>query len=468
MSTRSKRPRLVLTLGLLLGGCQAPTAGPAHPPTDWPQLSDQLLVKFQPGTAEEARVALRDSYRVKTVETLFPGVERWHLPAGAASEAIQALAKEAALAFVQPNYVRHVLGYAASELDLTAQWGLGLSQGIDVQAAWAKCVTNPPGKGAMVAVVDTGVDTSHPDLRDNIPDDPQAATDRAPWGKKFIDEVGDDLTADTGALNFKGRDGHGHGTHVAGILGAIGNNAPSVGASPGHLNASGVAGNVVGVAPGVKILPVKTMRANGDGDDYTIAKGLKDAADAGADVINLSVGGAAPSPILAEALAYDFAKGAIVVIASGNGGTKVYYPAAYSGVIAVGALTTTRTVPSYSNRGAELALVAPGGNSSTDSRSGILSSLPTYACFSTMADAKSMNYGVQAGTSMATPFVSGAAALLIAEAKAHGYQLSPSQVRMRLLASATPLGTGFSATTGFGLVNPSSALSWGSHDGSGQ
>ena len=466
MSARTKRPYLLLIVALILGACHAPTTG-SDPLPDWQHLPAQVLVKFQSDTSSSARKILRARYHVQSIDTLFPGVERWHLVAGTAiAPLVQKLDQEPSLAFVQPNYVRHTLSYSPS-IDTSQQWGLNASQGIDAPAAWAKCATNPPGKGAVVAVVDTGVDTSHPDLRDNIPNDPSAATSQPPWGKKFIDEVGDDTTPYTGTLNFKNMDGYGHGTHVAGILGGMGASSQTTGAAPGHLNPDGATGTVFGVAPGVTILPVKTMHANGDGDDFTIAKGLRDAADAGADVINLSVGGPAPSPILADALAYDFSKDVTVVIAAGNSGTNVFYPAAYAGVIAVGAVTAARVVPSYSNSGPQLALMAPGGDSSTDPTQGIFSTLPTYPCYVTMVEGEPMNYGVQAGTSMATPFVTGAAALVIAEAKAQGYHLTPAQVRMRLLASATPLGSGFSKATGFGLVNPASALSWGSNDGVG-
>jgi len=184
------------------------------------------------------------------------------------------------------------------------------------------------------------------------------------------------------------------------------------------------------------------------------------------------VGGPAPSPILAEAIAYDFSKGAAVVIASGNGyGVPVYYPAAYAGVIAVGATTTDRKVAPYSNIGPQLAVVAPGGNPEAGGNPalGIYSTLPTYPNYLSTNLGKPLNYGVQVGTSMATPMVSGAVAILIAEARARGQSLTPAQVRTRLLASTTPLASeSFNNTWGYGLLNPAKALAWASHDGSGQ
>lgn len=454
MSVRPQRHALVLSAAAALAlapGCHAVPGSLVAEAEGYRSIGDQVLVKFQPRTPGADQKALRDRYHVEAADPLLPLIERWRLPSGSNPVAVATqLASEPAIMFAQPNYLRHTLVYTIpSGTQMSSQWYLSGTNGFDVSAAWSRCSTNPPGAGVTVAVVDTGVDTSHPDLAPNIASDPNG-----PGGKRFIDEVGDGPKTPNNPngtdVNYHNKDGNGHGTHVAGILGA-----------------AGISGGTIGVAPGVKILPVKTMQSDGDGDDFTIAKGLKAAADNGADVINLSVGGPAPSPILAEAIAYDFTKGATVVIAAGNQGVKVYYPAAYSGVIAVGATITNRAPASYSNFGPELSLMAPGGDSTSDAASvGILSTFPTYPCNDTINYGKPNYYAVEAGTSMATPMVSGAAALVIAEARARGQSLTPSQVRMRLLASATPLGsTGFDPHTGYGFLNPAAALTWVTHDG---
>ncbi len=453
---RKRHPLLLAALGLAaLQGCQA-APGVRVPDSPGHQaLPGQVIVKFAAGTAPDAMGRLRDRFGVKATDPLMPGIERWYV--SDADQAVTGLAREASVEFVQPNYTRRTLAYQATDNALNNQWYMTADKGLDMPTAWNRTTVTPPGRDVIVAIVDTGIDTNHPDLRANLIDDPSQPTDRAPWGKKFIDEVKEGVVTrefpDKTDAGYLMRDGNGHGTHVAGIVGAVGNN--NVG--------------VTGVAPGIKLLPVKAMRADGDGDDFTIAKALKAAADAGADIINLSVGGPSPSPILAEALAYDFSKGATVVIASGNGyGVPVYYPAAYSGVIAVGATTTDRRVAAYSNVGPQLALVAPGGNPEAGGNPalGIYSTLPTYPYYLSRTAGKPLNYGVQVGTSMATPMVSGVAALLIAEARARGQTLTPAQVRTRLLAATTPMGTAsFSNDAGYGMVNPAKAISDMTHDG---
>lgn len=451
---------------LVLASCQTPSLQAPPVPQAVPSefVAGQLLVKFRPEVKEAERAALRKANGVTTAESLLPDLEHWQFKGDTLGMQKQ-LSHNPSLLFVEPNFVRRTLAFAPSERSDSSvdQWYLGAARGIDMAAAWTSAsfanATNSaqPGAGVTVAVVDTGVDTNHPDLRAHIPDDPQAPTNRAPWGKKFIDEVGHDSTVNTGSLNFLGQDGNGHGTHVAGILGAIGYNS-----------------GIVGVAPGVTILPVKVMRADGNGDDAQIAKGLIDAADAGAEVINLSVGGPDPSQTLAAAIAYDFSKGATVVIASGNYGGPVLYPAAYAGVIAVGATSgavgSPNAIPDYSSRGPQLSLVAPGGEGlSMDAAKGIYSTFPTHDTYLSVLGRKPKNYAVQSGTSMATPIVSGVAALVIADAKAHGQTLTPSQVRARLLATATPLAiSGFDNSSGYGLVNPAKALLWSAPGGAVQ
>ena len=333
-----------------------------------------------------------------------------------------------------------------------AQWYLEAERGIDVRSAWSlplrhTAAGEKPGAGVTVAIIDTGIDPRHPDLASNLARVTGEVTrsslrsrlvDATPGSVLQLDEVG----ARDGL--YAGKDGNGHGTFCAGLVAALDDGQ-----------------GIVGVAPGARILAVKAMTSEGDGRDEEIAQGILDAAELGADILNISVGGAAPSSVLADAMAMAFRKGCTIVVASGNGAGAVYYPAAYTGVISVGATGgipgAPREIPPYSNRGPEVSLVAPGGTPDFAPTTSIWSTLPTYDFL--MGPRLGTRYGRLEGTSFATPLVAGVAALVQAEAKARGMRLSPAQLRLHLMATATPLTrTPFDPRSGFGFVNPRRAL----------
>ncbi len=473
---RSGHEWTFLLAPLLLVACQGGPAGslPGATPAETGPLPGELSMRWEEGTAEAVRRTVRARSGVRTAEPVFENVEHWILP-GDTGPVLEALSREPHVRWSEPVRRRRIAGFTPEAApDGTRQWYLAKARGLDVQAAWSLPLEQcrhglKPGAGVVVAVVDTGVDISHPDLVARIARVPADLASRSasvlehstskgagnPW---VIDEIGPESTF--GGISYTGVDGNGHGTHCAGLVGA-----------------SDDGQGIVGVAPGVTILPVKTMRYDGSGDDVPIARGLVDAADAGADVINFSVGGPEPSQILADALAHAYRKGVTVVIAAGNGfGDEVYYPAAYAGVISVGATSGASgnpwAIPGYSNRGQSLALVAPGGDGAQDRRTtadptlearGLLSTLPTRTVG---LGGKPLSYGVESGTSMATPLVSGVAALVIAEAKARGESHDPVTVRTRLIATARPLGDRpFDPRWGYGFIRPALALSWTGPDG---
>ncbi|WP_336921072.1 S8 family serine peptidase [Aquipuribacter sp. SD81] len=271
------------------------------------------------------------------------------------------------------------------------QWPLTELQ---AERAW----TTTTGREQVVAVLDTGVDASHPDLRGVV-------------------LAG---TSTTGSGRDGRRDVDGHGTHVSGVVAAVAGNATGV----------------AGLAPGVRVLPVQVLDDSGNGLSSWVSAGIVWAADHGADVINLSLGGPQSDPVLAQAVDYARSKGVVVVAASGNEyATSVSYPAAYPGVLAVGATSSSRQVPSFSNRGSALDVVAPGV--------GVLSTVPGGG------------YEAWSGTSMASPYAAASAALLRAAQPA----LDEAQVRARLEGTARDLGArGWDSTSGYGLVDPVAAL----------
>lgn len=257
------------------------------------------------------------------------------------------------------------------------------------------------GKGITVAVVDTGVDASHEDL-----------TGQVLPGYDVLEPGGDGH-----------KDPNGHGTHVAGIIAAKAGNSLGV----------------AGLAPEAKILPVRALDETGYGDDAGIAEGVLWAADHGASVINLSLGSDTKDPVLAAAVADVIQRKIVVVAASGNGGLEgnaPSYPAALPGVVAVSASSFGDQLAMFSTTGSYVSLSAPGVS--------ILSTWPGN------------NYVYESGTSMATPYVSAAFALLESAGK------SPSSALSLLESSATDLGQeSKDASFGYGLVDPYAALTDG-------
>jgi serine protease len=230
------------------------------------------------------------------------------------------------------------------------------------------------GKGVVVAVIDTGV-TKVADL---------AQTKFVP-GYNFV------------ANNANAADDHGHGTHVAGTIAQSTNNKVGV----------------AGVAPEVAIMPIKVLSAQGSGSIGGIAQGIRWAADHGANVINMSLGGRMAMGTLAKAVKYAHDRGVVVVAAAGNDGSgRVSYPARYPGVIAVAATQFDEATTFYSNWGPEIDIAAPGGNTKVDQNGdgkpdGVLQHtiVPT--------DTSKTDYLWFMGTSMASPHVAGVAALIV-------------------------------------------------------
>ena len=278
----------------------------------------------------------------------------------------------------------------------SSQWDLATVRATD---AWA----GSTGSGVTVAVIDSGVDTDHPDLAGQV----------LP-GADFI----------TGT---EGRaiDPHGHGTHVAGTIAALAGNGVGV----------------TGLAPSARILPIRVLNASGGGYMSDVANGIVYAADHGADVINMSISATVPVEAVTGAVAYARSRGVVVVAAAGNArssGNPVSYPAADAGVLAVAATDSTDRVAGYSTRGWYVDVAAPGSD--------ILSTYPA---------ATGSAYRRMSGTSMAAPHVAALAALL----KGADRGLTPDRIEEAITTSAADLGApGRDDDFGAGRIDAAAAL----------
>ncbi len=304
--------------------------------------------------------------------------------------------------WAEPVTQLHAL-WLPNDPDFAKQWHL---KAAGAPQAWDAT----RGRGVTVAVIDTGI---YP------VDDLDPA--RIVPGRNFVKRREERASPATGegrkaaALDDDARDDHGHGTHVAGTI------AQSTG------NGKGVAG----MAPDARLMPVKVLSAFGGGTSHDIAEGIRWAVDHGARVLNLSLGGGGRSLAMESAVAYARRRGAVVVCAAGNsGGRGVSYPAAYEGAFAVSAVGPAGAAAPYTSYGPEVQIAAPGGDKSLGEEAGVLQQ--TLAEGSTTESA----YRWFQGTSMATPHVAGAAALVMSLGVS-----APAAVERLLTSTARKPGT---------------------------
>jgi thermitase len=282
---------------------------------------------------------------------------------------------------------------AADTIPNDPDWGLQYGL-VNIRAPQGWDLSRGPSS-VTIAIVDTGVDLNHLDLIGKLV-----------AGYDFVNNDADP------------QDDNGHGTHVAGIAAASTNNALGI----------------AGVSWGARIMPVKVLNASGGGTYANTATGVIWAVDHGAQVINLSLGGTGPSSVLEDAINYAHSKGAVVVAAAGNGGTNfVLYPARYPNVIAV-ARTDSGNNWDGSNYGPEVDLAAPG-----------------TSIYSTVIG----GYDYKSGSSMATGFVSGLAAVLMGVSG----NTSPDLIESQMETTALDIEfSGWDEYTGAGLIQMDAAI----------
>jgi hypothetical protein len=349
-----------------------------------------LIVGLRPGVAADApadRLAATAGVEV-TDDAPVEGTAAVtvDVPAGDVREAVVALRADPAVAYVELDRTARAAAVTANDPYRGSQWGLDVA---GVATAWQRSTGSPT---ITVAVVDTGV---------NLVADLSGAV--LP-GHDFVN--GDTNPADD----------NGHGTMTAGVLAARGNNGSAT----------------AGVCWSCTILPVKVLDADGYGSYSDIAAGIVWAADNGAHVINLSLGGSHDSQLLRDAVTHATGEGALVIAAAGNAGTTAeHYPAAVPAVLAVGASTATDGRYSWSSYGTDwVDIAAPGCNSAQD-RAGTVKNF--------------------CGTSSATPFTAGVAALALAAAPG----ATASDVRAALTSTAATLSGGWVSS---GRVDAGAAL----------
>ena len=338
---------------------------------DRPEPSEQALVRSYGG-------------RIKYTYNLVPAIA-----ASIPEQAVAALSRNFNVVRIEPD----IKVYAADG-ELTNAWGVEHIGAGDAHAS------NNRGTGVKVGIIDTGIDSTHPELSANYA-----------GGWDFINNDNDP------------RDDHGHGTHVAGIVGAVDNGDADTG--------------VVGVAPEASLYAYKVLNASGSGVYSDIIAALDQAVVDGMEVANMSLGSSEdPGQIVHDACDRAAAAGIVLVAAAGNSGKRngsgdnIIYPARYSSVIAVAATTSSDDRAYFSSTGPDLELAAPGYN--------IYSTIPGGW------------YGYESGTSMACPHVAGTAALII--------HSGISDVRGRLASTADDLGPqGFDTLYGCGLVDAAEA-----------
>jgi subtilisin family serine protease len=388
---------LVLLLALLgtFGGVAMASPPDERPPSQSSGdfIPGRVLVKFKPALGAAAAHD-RLAQQGLRASGFIPGLDvfKVDVPPGKELETIAQLRARADVLYAEPDYRVYALDTIPNDPGWGSQWGLPK---IQAPKAW-DILSTTGGANIIIAIIDSGIDLDHPDF---------ACPNKLLPGGDFVNN------------DNNPQDDFGHGTHVAGIAAACTNNRVGV----------------AGVAWAARLLPVKVLDHNGQGSYSNLAAGIYYAVNQGAQVINLSLGGTSDSDTMRRAVSHAVTRGRLVVAAAGNfghQGNPVLYPAAYDEVVAVAATDSGDNRAGFSEYHPYVDVAAPGVN--------IYSTLPDNT------------YGWLSGTSMATAFVSGLAALLWS---ADG-NLSATQVRTLIESKADDLGTpGKDVYFGYGRIN---------------
>lgn len=348
----------------------------------------EILVKYKEAEKAEAVTALAEKLGTQVVETIPRlNLQRCRIVTEMTMDSVLAAYRaDPNVEYAEPNYILHALEIP-NDPHFTKLWGLnneGQTGGtfdadIDAPEAWDK---QKGSQDVIVSIIDTGVDYTHPDLADNMWTNPGEIPNNG------VDDDNNGFVDDYRGWDFANndsdpKDDNRHGTHVAGTIGAVGNNARGV----------------TGVCWTIRLMPLKFLDAGGSGSTSNAVKAIIYAVDNGAKILSNSWGGGGSSSALKDAIVYADNKGALFVAAAGNEGKdndkQPNYPSNYDveNVIAVAATDHRDRLASFSNYGATTVdLAAPGVS--------IYSTTPGN------------NFEYLNGTSMATPHVSGAAALI--------------------------------------------------------
>jgi len=369
-------------------------------------MDGEVLLGVDDGFDGVRLMELRTDFDFDTIGTIDElGIAHLQLDGGRnVRDTIATLINDHRVRFAEPNYIYKSSG--RGDPYRSYQWNLD-----QIGTEEANRVTD--GSGTIVAVLDTGVSNGPDGIAELL------------GGWDFYENNSDSSDRD------------GHGTFVAGTI------AQNTG------NGEGVAG----MAPGAAILPVKVMSDQGYGSSEAIANGIVWSVEQGADVINMSLGSAYPSQTIKEACDWAYNRDVVLVAASGNEfAREINYPAGFDSVIAVGATRVDGTRAGYSNTGRGLELVAPGGDLSRDQdqngyADGVIQETKENGRWT---------YTFWEGTSMASPHVAAAAAML----KSIGVD-DPDEIRDILTATATDGGrSGYDTSYGEGLLNIGAAIEY--------
>ena len=373
----------------------------------------ELLVKFDPSASAKTLSRFRELAGAQYSRTIAGSdVQIWQVPIGSEIATGQMLAGQPGVILAEPNYKIHAFDTVPNDPLYYRQWA---HPKMGSPAAWGYTIGS---SSVTIAVVDTGIDETHPDLASKI----------VP-GYDFVD--GDSNPHD---LN-------GHGTHVAGIAAAATNNSEGV----------------AGTSWGARLMPVRVLDASGSGYTSDLIGGILWASQQGARIINFSLGGVNYSQALQDAVNVAHNAGLLFVAAMGNDNTSVtFYPAGMANVLGVAATNRYDLKAQYSNTGNHCDLAAPGGDMSYyHDPDGIYSTMPTYPVDMTTTYSYYENYDYLQGTSQATPYVSGLAALIWSR----NPSLTADEVQQLMQSTAVDLGAaGWDPIYGWGRIDVAAAV----------